>query len=122
MGNAGERVGQQLKDGAKVTMECLAHLGDTPPEKDGPQAGMPSGKKKSEGKRKDLVRASSQFSNVTTYLKVVGKLSDSYFNVSLFSNPGDQVLKGKKQTMDQSVPYFQQESGACPLEWRTTIH
>ena len=33
-----------------------------------------------------------QFSNMTTYVRVVGKLQDWHFNVWLFSHPGDKVL------------------------------
>ena len=34
----------------------------------------------------------SQFSNMTTYVRVVGKMQDQHFNVWLFSNPRDKVL------------------------------
>ena len=33
-----------------------------------------------------------QFSNITIYIRVYGKMPDQYFKVSLFSNPGDKVL------------------------------
>ena len=34
-----------------------------------------------------------QFSNITVYIRVVGKIQDQHFIVSLFSNPGDKVQK-----------------------------
>ena len=43
------------------------------------------------------------------------------FQHKLKSNPGYKVQK-KRILWDKSVPYFQQESGPCPLDWRRTIH
>ena len=37
-----------------------------------------------------------QFSNITTYVSCVAKLSKLLFTEWLFSNPGDKVLKSKK--------------------------
>jgi hypothetical protein len=33
-----------------------------------------------------------QFSDITKYIRVYGKMLDQYYNVLLFSNPGDKVL------------------------------
>ena len=33
-----------------------------------------------------------QFSNIITYIRNVGKLQDQHFSVSLFSNPGGNIL------------------------------
>ena len=45
------------------------------------------------------------FSNITIYIRVVGKMLHQHFNVLLFSNPGYKVRKdGKLQ--DRSVPYI----------------
>ena len=62
-----------------------------------------------------------QFSNIIMYVKIVGNIPDQYLNVWLFSIPGDKVQKDR-ELQDKSVPYFQQESGPCPLDWRITIH
>ena len=37
-----------------------------------------------------------QFSNINIYVKIVGKIQDQQFNVSLFSNPGDKIQKRVK--------------------------
>ena len=34
-----------------------------------------------------------QFSNINTYVKIVGKMQDQHFTVSIFSNPGDKTKK-----------------------------
>ena len=44
-----------------------------------------------------------QFSNITTYVSCVAKLSKLLFTESLFSNPGDKVLKSRK-IMGQICP------------------
>ena len=65
----------------------------------------------------------STISNLTVYIKDVGQFLDLHFTVSLFSNPEDKVLKSRRKKLwDKSVPYFWQESGPSPPDWRTTIH
>ena len=44
-----------------------------------------------------------QISNIFIYVKIVGKIPDQYFNVWLFSNPGDKVQKRWK-TMGKICP------------------
>ena len=61
----------------------------------------------------------SPFYNITMHIRVYGKMLNQHFNVSVFTNPGDKVLKRLK-TKDKCVPYFWQELGPCPLHWRTT--
>ena len=39
-----------------------------------------------------------QFSNLTTYIRNVEKWTEEHFNVSLFSNPGEKVMKSRKTT------------------------
>ena len=56
-----------------------------------------------------------------TCVRFVGKKSDEYFNVPLYSNIGDSVQKRWK-TKGLICPYFEQESRPCPLDWRTPIH
>ena len=45
-------------------------------------------------------------------------------NIWMFRYSQIQGTRSKKdgELRDRSVPYFQQESGPCPLDWRTTIH
>ena len=62
-----------------------------------------------------------QFSNILIYFKIVGKIPDQHLNKWLFSNPEDKVQKDEA-LRDKFVPYFQQESIHCPLDWRITIH
>ena len=61
------------------------------------------------------------FGNFPTYSYMSRKIPEQHLNVWLFSNPGDKVQKDE-ELREQSVPYFQQESGTCPLDWRITIH
>ena len=61
-----------------------------------------------------------QISSINIYDKIVGKMQVKHFNASLFFNPGDKIQKEWK-LWDNSVPYFQQESGPCPLDWRRTM-
>ena len=53
--------------------------------------------------------------------RLLKKKPYQHLNVWLFSNPGDKVQK-RRRTTGQICPYFQQESGPCPLDWRITIH
>ena len=62
-----------------------------------------------------------RLSNIIIYVKIVGKIPDQHFNVWLFSNPGDKAQKDG-ELRDKSVPYFQQESGPCPLDWGIKLH
>ena len=62
-----------------------------------------------------------QRSNKLVYVTIVGKIPDQHLNVWLFSNPGDKVQKDG-ELHEKYVPYFQQESRPCPLDWRITIH
>ena len=48
-----------------------------------------------------------QFSNITTYIRVVENMLDQHYRVLFVSNPGDKLLKSRK-TMGQIRPYFQQ--------------
>ena len=59
-----------------------------------------------------------QFSTLTTYLWVCAKLSVLHFDVSLFSNCGEKVMK-RHITMGQIRDQF---SGPSPCNWRTMIH
>ena len=59
-----------------------------------------------------------QFSTLTTYLRVCAKLSELHFNVLLFSNCGEKVLK----ICPESVPLLCAFSGPSPCDWRTMIH
>ena len=46
-----------------------------------------------------------KFSNTNIDVKIVGKMQEQHFNLSIFSNPGDKIQK-------KSINYyFQQESG-----------
>ena len=56
-----------------------------------------------------------QFSNLTTYVSVFGKLLYQHFNLSLFSNPGVKVLI-LVESMVQICPlvFF---STFCFLQW-----
>ena len=52
------------------------------------------------------------------YVKVPGKLSEIYFKVLVFSNPGDNIqILGKLR--DRFVPLILHISGPCLLDWRT---
>ena len=62
-----------------------------------------------------------QFSYKNIIVKIVGKMQDQHFNEPLFSNPGDKINKRVK-LWDNFVPYFQQESWPCPLDWRIIMH
>ena len=58
------------------------------------------------------------FSNITMYVKIVGKIPDQHGYSPIqgtWSKKGGELL-------DKYVPYFQQESGPCHLDWRITIH
>ena len=63
------------------------------------------------------------FSNIILYVKIVGKIPDPHL-YGLYGYPQIQGTRSKKdiELWDKSVPYFQQESGPCPLDWRITIH
>ena len=45
-----------------------------------------------------------QFSNITIFVRVLGKLLDQHFNVSLYSNPGAMFLKTVAQMLCPDLP------------------
>ena len=50
-----------------------------------------------------------QFSNLTTYVREVGKLSDQQFNASLVSNPGEKIMiiiEGREQICPVVLVFF----------------
>ena len=62
-----------------------------------------------------------QFSNIITYVKIVGKILDQYLSVWVFPNLGDKVQIVVEST-GQICPVVLQFSGPCPLDLRITIH
>ena len=75
------------------------------------------------GKQPFIEMLFGQFSNINIYVKIVGKMQDQHFNVYLMSNLGEKIQQQKSWKLwDKSVPYFKQESGPCPLDWRRTMH
>ena len=55
-----------------------------------------------------------QFSNITVYVRVVGKMKDHHFNLSLFSNRGDMVQKRWKTTGQNLSPTFNKNQDLVP--------
>ena len=55
----------------------------------------------------------------------MSRLLEKYqINIWMWDYSQIQGTRSKKdwELQDKSVPYFQQESGPCPLDWRITIH
>ena len=55
----------------------------------------------------------------------MSRLLEKYqINIFIYGYSQIQGTRSKKdaELMDKSVPYFQQESHPCPLDWRITIN
>ena len=64
------------------------------------------------------------FGNFPTYSYMSRLLEKSQINIWMYGYSQIQRTRLKKdgELRDKSVPYFQQESGPCPRDWRITIH
>ena len=62
-----------------------------------------------------------QFSSLTTYIRVLGKIMDQHIKVLLYSYPGDKVLQNRKN-MGQICPLLLTRIMTLSLDWRTIIH
>ena len=61
------------------------------------------------------------FSNINIYVKIVRKMQDQHLMYHYSPIQGTRSTKEWK-LWDESVPYFQQESWPCPLDWRRIMH
>ena len=62
--------------------------------------------------------------NFPTYSYMSRLLEKYQINIWMYGYSQIQGTRSKKdgELRDQYVPYFQQKSGPCPLDWRITIH
>ena len=62
--------------------------------------------------------------NFPTYSYMLRLLEKYQFNIWMCGYCQIQRTRSKKdgELRDKSVPYFQHESGPCPLNWRITTH
>ena len=63
-----------------------------------------------------------QFSSITIYTRVVGKMTGQHFNVLLFSNPGDKGPKKMENYRTKLSPIFNKNQDLLPgLENNDTL-